>query len=82
MSLHYVISATHLKTVQLRFLVFVEEIRGKKKDFNCFLNVNACPLSLDSRRSCSGIEFQYAGPVTGKSRRCVSAEGHLQERTG
>ena len=38
------------------------------------MNVKACPLSLDSRRSCSGIEFQDAGPVTAKARRCVVAE--------
>ena len=48
-----------------------------EKDFNCFLNVNACPLSLDSRRSWSRIEFQEAGPVTAngaKARRCVVVE--------
>jgi len=38
------------------------------------LKVKACPLSLDSRRSCRGIEFQDVGPVTAKARRCVVAE--------
>ena len=46
----------------------------KEKNFNCFLKVKACPLSLDSRRSCRGIEFQDVGPVTTKARRCVVAE--------
>ena len=63
-----------MKTVQLRVPICAEEIRGKRKDFSCFLNVNACPLSLDSRRSWSGIEFQDAGTVTAKARRCVVAE--------
>ena len=47
-----------------------------KKDFNFFSNVDACPLSLDIRRSCSGIEFQDVGPVTAEAHPCVVAERH------
>ena len=63
-----------LNTVQLRVPVCAKKFRGKRKDFNCFLKVKACPLSLDSRRSGGGIEFQDAGPVTAKARRCFVAE--------
>ena len=55
-SLYYIISSMRLKTVQLSVPVYAEEIRERRKDFSSFLNVNACPLSLDSRRSLSRIE--------------------------